>query len=79
MKPLTQPTKAYDRQLLAILTLDIHMKKFSAYQIIEQDGKSQGRFVDLTLDDLDPGEVVIEAHYSASITRMRSRPPARAR
>ncbi len=41
------------------------MKKFSAYQIIEQDGKSQGRFVDLTLDDLDPGEVVIEAHYSS--------------
>jgi acrylyl-CoA reductase (NADPH) len=41
------------------------MKKFSAYRIFEQDGKSQGRFVDLTLDDLDPGEVVIEAHYSS--------------
>jgi acrylyl-CoA reductase (NADPH) len=40
------------------------MKKFSAYRIFEQDGKSAGRFVDLTLDDLDPGEVVIEAHYS---------------
>ena len=41
------------------------MTKFSAYQIIEQDGKSSGRFVELTLDDLDPGEVVIEAHYSS--------------
>ncbi|MFZ5523843.1 MAG: oxidoreductase [Pseudomonadota bacterium] len=40
------------------------MKKFSAYQIFEQDGKSIGRFVELTLDDLDPGEVVIQAHYS---------------
>ncbi|MBI3479887.1 MAG: oxidoreductase [Nitrosomonadales bacterium] len=40
------------------------MKKFSAYQIIEQDGKSQGRFVELTLDDLDQGEVVIQTHYS---------------
>jgi acrylyl-CoA reductase (NADPH) len=47
------------------LTLDIHMKKFSAYRIFEQDGKSAGRFVDLTLDDLDSGEVVIEAHYSS--------------
>jgi acrylyl-CoA reductase (NADPH) len=50
---------------VAVLTLDIHMKKFSAYRIFEQDGKSQGRFVELTLDDLDPGEVVIEAHYSS--------------
>jgi len=31
----------------------------------EQDGKSAGRFVELTLDDLDPGEVVIEARYSS--------------
>ena len=41
------------------------MKKFTAYQIFEQDGKSQGRFVELTLDDLDPGEVVIQSHYSS--------------
>ena len=41
------------------------MNKFSAYRIFEQDGNSAGRFVDLTLDDLDPGEVVIEAHYSS--------------
>ena len=41
------------------------MKTFSAYRIFEQDGKSSARFVDLTLDDLDPGEVVIQAHYSS--------------
>ncbi len=41
------------------------MKKFTAYQIIEQDGKSNGRFVELTLNQLDPGEVVIEACYSS--------------
>src|ERR1039457_4146981 len=40
------------------------MKNFSAYRIFEQDGKSAGRFVELTLDDLDPGEVVIQAHCS---------------
>src|SRR3990172_5959812 len=42
----------------------IPMKKFSAYRIFEENGKSAGRFVELTLDDLDPGEVVIQAHYS---------------
>ncbi len=41
------------------------MDKFSAYRVFEQDGKSAGRFVELTLDDLDPGEVVIQAHYSS--------------
>jgi acrylyl-CoA reductase (NADPH) len=41
------------------------MKQFSAYRIFEQDGKSSGRFIELTLDDLDPGEVVIQAHYSS--------------
>jgi acrylyl-CoA reductase (NADPH) len=41
------------------------MKNFSAYRIFEENGKSAGRFVDLTLDDLDPGEVVIQTHYSS--------------
>jgi len=41
------------------------MKKFSAYRIYEQDGKSAGRFVQLTLDDLDAGEVVIKSYYSS--------------
>ena len=39
--------------------------KFSAYRIFEQNGQSAGRFVELTLDDLDPGEVVIRVHYSS--------------
>ena len=38
---------------------------FPAYRIFEQDGKSTGRFVVLTLGDLDPGEVVVQAHYSS--------------
>lgn len=41
------------------------MKKFSAYRILEENGKSSGHFVELSLDDLDPGEVVIRAHYSS--------------
>ena len=38
---------------------------FSAYRIFEENGSSAGRFVELTLDDLDPGEVVIRSHYSS--------------
>ena len=41
------------------------MERFKAYRIFEENGKSAGRFVELTLDDLDPGEVVIRAHYSS--------------
>ncbi len=41
------------------------MSLFRAYRIFEEDGKSAGRFVDLALDDLDPGEVVIRVHYSS--------------
>ena len=41
------------------------MERFEAFRIFEQDGKSAGRFVKLTLEELDPGEVVIEAHYSS--------------
>ncbi len=40
------------------------MRKFSAYRIFDDNGKSQGRFVELSLTDLDPGEVVIRTHYS---------------
>lgn len=38
---------------------------FSAYRIIEENGQSCGQFSRLTLDDLDPGEVVIRSHYSS--------------
>ncbi len=38
---------------------------FRAYRIFEEDGKSSGRFVELKLDDLDPGEVVIRTVFSS--------------
>jgi NADPH2:quinone reductase len=40
------------------------MSSFRAYRIFEENGSSAARFVELTLDDLDPGEVVIRTHYS---------------
>ena len=41
------------------------MRAFRAYRIFEEDGKSAGRFVNLSLDDIDPGEVVIQTQYSS--------------
>lgn len=41
------------------------MSAFRAYRIFEQDGRSQGRFVELSLAELDAGEVVIRSHYSS--------------
>jgi len=41
------------------------MNRFSAFRIFDEGGKSQGRFVDLTLDDLDPGDVLIRTAYSS--------------
>ena len=38
------------------------MASFRAYRIFEAGG---GRFVELTLDDLDPGEVVVRVQYSS--------------
>lgn len=38
---------------------------FRAYRVFEENGAIAARFVDLTLDGLDPGEVVIKAHYSS--------------
>jgi putative YhdH/YhfP family quinone oxidoreductase len=40
------------------------VSSFNAFRIFDENGKSAGRFVELTLDDLDPGEVVIRTHYS---------------
>jgi len=40
------------------------MSKFKAFRIHETDGKVAGRFEDLTLDQLSPGEVVIDVQYS---------------
>jgi NADPH2:quinone reductase len=41
------------------------MASFGAYRIIEENGQSGGQFTRLTLDDLDPGDVVIRSHYSS--------------
>jgi acrylyl-CoA reductase (NADPH) len=41
------------------------MTSFRAYRIFEEGGKSAGRFVEITLADLDPGEVVIRTRYSS--------------
>jgi acrylyl-CoA reductase (NADPH) len=40
------------------------MDTFRAYRIHETAGKISARFEDLTLDDLSPGEVVIDVQYS---------------
>lgn len=40
------------------------MQPINAFKIFEENGKSAGRFVELALDDLDPGEVVIRTQYS---------------
>jgi len=38
---------------------------FRAYRIFNEENKTVSRWVDLTLNDLDPGEVVIRAAYSS--------------
>lgn len=41
------------------------MQHFKAFRIFDDGGESRGRFVELVLDDLDPGEVVIRVAYSS--------------
>lgn len=41
------------------------MEKFRAYRIFEENGKGAGRLVEMTLDELDAGEVVIRTAYSS--------------
>jgi len=41
------------------------ISQFNAYRVNEQDGQSSASFVQMSLDDLDPGEVVIQTHYSS--------------
>ena len=41
------------------------MNKFKAYRIREVEKKATGRFEDLALDDLDPGELVVRVAYSS--------------
>ena len=41
------------------------MQTFRAFRIFNENGNSVSRFVDMTLDELDPGEVVIRTTYSS--------------
>ena len=41
------------------------MANFRAYRIYNEDGKVQARLVEATLDELDPGEVVIKTAFSS--------------
>src|SRR3954454_6103262 len=43
----------------------MHMAKFKAYRIFNEDNKVQARIVDVALEELDPGEVVIKTAYSS--------------
>ncbi|OGA11355.1 MAG: quinone oxidoreductase [Betaproteobacteria bacterium RIFCSPHIGHO2_12_FULL_69_13] len=40
------------------------MDRFKAYKLTEVDRKIRAEFVDMTLDDLDPGDVVLRVAYS---------------
>ena len=40
------------------------MEKFKAYRLSEADKKVSAQFVECTLDDLDPGELVVRVAYS---------------
>ncbi|MBI4937064.1 MAG: oxidoreductase [Nitrosomonadales bacterium] len=40
-------------------------QRFAAYRIFSEGGKTAGRFVDMALDELDPGEVVIRVACSS--------------
>jgi putative YhdH/YhfP family quinone oxidoreductase len=40
------------------------VQKFKAYRTFEEDKVVRSRFVDMTIDELDPGEVIIKTKYS---------------
>jgi putative YhdH/YhfP family quinone oxidoreductase len=40
------------------------MERFKAYKLTELDKKIRAEFVDMSLDDLDPGDVVVRVAYS---------------
>jgi NADPH2:quinone reductase len=41
------------------------MERFNAFRIFEENGKAQGRIVEMTVDELSAGEVVIRTAYSS--------------
>ena len=40
------------------------MQKFKAYRTFQEDSNVSSRFVEMSLDDLDPGDVVVKTKYS---------------
>jgi acrylyl-CoA reductase (NADPH) len=40
------------------------MQKFKAYKTFQEEGTVSSRFVELSVDDLDPGEVLVKTKYS---------------
>ena len=45
------------------------MDKFKAFRINEVDKKTVAGFVDMTLDDLDPGEATYRSRFRPASTR----------
>ena len=43
---------------------EVAVKKFKAYRTFQEDNAITSRFVDMSLDELDPGDVVIRTKYS---------------
>ncbi|HET9663073.1 MAG TPA: zinc-binding dehydrogenase, partial [Burkholderiales bacterium] len=41
------------------------MDRFQAFRIFSEGGNTAGRIVDMSLDDLSPGEVVFKTEYSS--------------
>lgn len=41
------------------------MEKFNAYRIFNEEGRTRSRFVEMSVDELDPGEVVIRSAFSS--------------
>ena len=41
------------------------MQKFKAYRIFDHNGRGEGRVVEMGMDELDPGAVVIKIAYSS--------------
>src|ERR1700688_4324895 len=40
------------------------MQKFKAYRTFQDDSNVSSRFVEMTVDELDPGDVVVKTKYS---------------
>ena len=40
------------------------MQKFNAYRTFEENKVVSSRFVEMTIDELDPGDIVIKTKYS---------------